>query len=378
MSSPGNGNGPAVVRPAVVRQVGPLTVAFESDDVAVRDRFDGLYGAFARLDDPAGASTTVVSIERTAETEHEPVWTASVDGALCRRSPHLALIEESVTRRINRLVLDAETDRLHLHAGAVACEEAVVLVIGTSGSGKSTLVTRLVADGWSYLSDEQLGVLEGGRLVPYPRPMTLRRASWALLPGLVPDGLADVIERYEVAPSNVGVVPHREPVAPKLIVTPDLGQAKTEVEVLSAASALRALLEDTLDLERAGRAGFDRLLELATAAPMVRIGGTALDRTVAAIEDEVGALRAAPTIVAMVEPAAGSCVVSSARAWHFSDDTAVIYDEDTGSLAELDGAGFAAWSVLANQPADELPAEAARSAFAHELRDAGLLRKDGP
>lgn len=367
---------------AVVRQIGPLTLSFESSNVEVRERVAALYGAFASVDD-ATRVPIVVSIEHVADdlAGDDPVaehWTATVDDVLCRRSPHLALVEDAVTRRINRLVLDAETDRLHLHAGAVAHSEGVVLVVGTSGSGKSTLVTRLVADGWSYLSDEQLGVLEGGQLVPYPRPMTLRRPSWGMLPGLVPDDLDDVIERYEVAPGQVGGVAVTEPAIPQLIVTPDIARGDTDIQRLSAAAGMAALFQDTLDLERAGRAGFDRLVELVTAAPMVRITGTALDATVAAIASELHASNPAPRVEATVVPVADSIVVPTALAWQFSDESAVVYDDESGSLIQLDVPGFAAWTVLASHRAGELPGEAAVSGFVDELRDAGLVRGDAP
>lgn len=371
-------------RSGVARRIGPLTVVFVSDDTAVLERFAGLYGAFDEVAS-AAEDTVVAIIERVAEPESgasgssgADSWEATVDGALCRRSPHLALIEEAVTRRINRMVLDAETDRLHLHAGAVAREGSVVLVVGTSGSGKSTLVAKLVADGWTYLSDEQLGVLDGGRLVPYPRPMTLRRGSWSLLPGLVPDDLDDVIERYEVAPGLVGSVQLDESVVPDLVVTPDLTQESTSVSALSAASAIGALLRDTLDLERAGRAGFDRLVELATCAPMVRIAGTSLDATVVAIEAEIRAGTTAATCTETVEPVAGSIVAPAAEAWQFSDGSAMVYDDESGSLAELDSAGFQAWHALATQPRDALPPEALDSPFTEALRSANLVQGDVP
>ena len=363
---------------AVVRQIGPLAVTFASSDSVVVARFAELYGAFdSEASESAGDASMqgsiVVSVERSDSVEAEPEWVAEVDGTVCRRSVHLALIEEAVTRRINRLVLDAESDRLHLHAGAVANADAVVLVVGTSGSGKSTLVTRLVADGWSYLSDEQMGVVEGGRLVPYPRPMTLRRPSWPLLPSLVPEGLDEAIERYEVAPSRLNTGIARGAVVPDLVVTPDISRTDTVVEPLHAAAALAALFQDTLDLERAGRAGFDRLLEIATSAPMIRIAGTTLDATVDAIVTALEQSRPAPTIVATITPVDAAIVAPTARAWQFSDGSAVVYDDRSGALAQLDGAGFAAWEVLAGQPAESLPLEAAESSFAAELRDAGLF-----
>jgi hypothetical protein len=61
-----------------------------------------------------------------------------------------------------------------LHAGAVTIGGTVVVIPGSSRSGKSTLVRALLAAGATYLSDEY-AVLDGdGRVLPYPRPLSLR------------------------------------------------------------------------------------------------------------------------------------------------------------------------------------------------------------
>jgi hypothetical protein len=79
----------------------------------------------------------------------------------------------------SRLYVAARSKRgVFLHAGAVAWRGRVLILPGRSSSGKSTLVAELVEAGASYLSDE-FAVIRGERVVPFPKPLTLRddRAS---------------------------------------------------------------------------------------------------------------------------------------------------------------------------------------------------------
>jgi hypothetical protein len=64
-----------------------------------------------------------------------------------------------------------------VHAGAVGWRGRGILIPGGSMSGKSRLVEALVRAGATYYSDEY-AVLDGrGRLYPFAKPLTLRRAA---------------------------------------------------------------------------------------------------------------------------------------------------------------------------------------------------------
>jgi hypothetical protein len=83
----------------------------------------------------------------------------------------------------------AETSEQHLlfHAGGLEAAGRGVLVPGPSGSGKSTLTAALTRAGLDYLSDELIAFdLATGRLLPYPKPITLKAGSFAALPELAP------------------------------------------------------------------------------------------------------------------------------------------------------------------------------------------------
>ena len=249
-----------------------------------------------------------------------------------------------------------------------------MLVVGPSGSGKSTLVAALVRDGWALLSDEQLGVLPDGRLVAFPRPVTLRKNSWPLFPHLPVDVETESLERFEVAPTQLGAVYSGDPVTPVLIVRPDATEAESGVEPMTIADTFSTLLTDTLDLERAGEAGLDALISLVSHAPGVRIAGTDLDATMAAITEQLRAA-VAPGPVAETDVVCSSEVgIRSATsvAWRFIDDSAALFDTEDGALVVLDGAGFDAWKLLGD-PQATWPEGMAESDFVLQLREVGLV-----
>jgi hypothetical protein len=76
-----------------------------------------------------------------------------------------------------RLRVAARSRRgVFLHAGAVAWRGRGIVLPGASRSGKTTLVAELVRAGAGYLSDE-FAVIRGDRVVPYPKPLSVRTAG---------------------------------------------------------------------------------------------------------------------------------------------------------------------------------------------------------
>jgi HprK-related kinase A len=71
---------------------------------------------------------------------------------------------------------------LMIHAAVLERHGRAVIVPGEPGTGKTTLCAGLVLSGWRLLSDELAMVRpEDGRLVPLPRPMSLKNQSIELI-----------------------------------------------------------------------------------------------------------------------------------------------------------------------------------------------------
>ena len=89
---------------------------------------------------------------------------------------------------VNRSAAEASGEHLLFHAGALDAGGTGVLLPGTSGSGKSTLTAGLARAGLGYLTDELAALdLWSGQLLPYPKPITLKAGSFAVLPEFDPD-----------------------------------------------------------------------------------------------------------------------------------------------------------------------------------------------
>jgi hypothetical protein len=66
------------------------------------------------------------------------------------------------------------TQRIFVHAGAVALDERALVLPGRSFAGKTTLVGALIRQGATYFSDEYAVLDDEGRLYPYPKPLSIR------------------------------------------------------------------------------------------------------------------------------------------------------------------------------------------------------------
>lgn len=70
-----------------------------------------------------------------------------------------------------------------IHSGGVVRNGFGSLLVGPSGSGKSTLTLRLVTDGFSLLSDDEVWIDPATLLLhPNPRYLLLKESAWDLFP----------------------------------------------------------------------------------------------------------------------------------------------------------------------------------------------------
>ncbi|MDF9716379.1 hypothetical protein INN71_15985 [Nocardioides sp. ChNu-153] len=131
-----------------------------------------------------------------------------------------------------------------LHACALAHPTTgrVAVLVAPSGTGKTT-TTRTLGARWGYLSDETAGVDADGRVLAYPKPLSVIPAPGAAL-------------KEQVAPDALGLA--RPPVAPvvgALAVLerhPD-GPEVPEVEEVPVVRALAELAGQTSSLARTPR-----------------------------------------------------------------------------------------------------------------------------
>lgn len=110
---------------------------------------------------------------------------------------------QRLTQSITHAVITARTgELLMLHAAGLAdpATGAAAVFVAPGNTGKTTLC-RTLGPARAYVTDETVGVRRDGTLVPYPKPLSVRRPDWA--------GVKD-----ETAPGDVGLV--APPVTPWL------------------------------------------------------------------------------------------------------------------------------------------------------------------
>ena len=140
---------------------------------------------------------------------------------------------------------------LFVHAGVVGWRGRAIVLPGRTHAGKSTLVAALVRAGATYYSDEYALVDADGRVWPYARPLSLRRARGAV----------------RVPPARLGRV-GRAPLPIGLVVLCRFSD-RTRLLPLSPGRAVLALLQQTVAARAQAATAMARLARLATSAPIV-------------------------------------------------------------------------------------------------------------
>ncbi len=83
-------------------------------------------------------------------------------------------LTELTSALTRHLLASAPSDALLLHASAIATDDGrVVGFVGPSGAGKTTLVAAL-ARTHGYVTDEALAIDRSGRVLPYPKPLSIK------------------------------------------------------------------------------------------------------------------------------------------------------------------------------------------------------------
>ena len=193
------------------------------------------------------AAPTGVTGEVTAEVvfDSDPdVWVAAdARGAVSRLDIEDLL--QVLTQRITLSAIDARAGEcLMLHAACLAdpVTGAAAAFVARGGTGKTTLVSTLGPGRW-YVTDETTVVLDDRTVVPYPKPLSIRRT---------PDSLF----KNETPPSALGLVAPAARVqldALCLLERDQTHEGEPTIETLPTLDALVALVPQTSHLPEMAR-----------------------------------------------------------------------------------------------------------------------------
>lgn len=244
---------------------------------------DELLGAFATGD--VGHPRHEYELVDTARPdEHRfELW---LDGTRIASNSAGPYAIDALLWHLNRRVIEASVERyLLLHAAAAARDGRAVLLPAPMESGKTTFVAALVRAGLTYLTDEAVAIDRGtGRVVPYPKPLTVEAGSFSVLADLeprVPACLArDPCDRWQVPPARIRAgAASTEPAEPALVVTPEYRPGEPAVLTpVSAAATAVALATQAFAFGHAGRgrADLDRIADLTRRCPCARVSTASL------------------------------------------------------------------------------------------------------
>ena len=248
--------------------------AVRADEARLQREVDELFAAL-RDDGPAEHQYSLEASPTVSRSQAGVGMAISRDGESVAQCGSAAEALSWLVWDVNRSAAESSSEHLLLHAGALqvpgAEHGAALLLPGASGAGKSTLSAWLAGAGMPYLTDELVALdLASGRLLPYPKPITIKPA-----PGSTEERHLAVGDGWV---GRVGVS-----CAPRFIVFPRYTPG--------APSALQHLNETEAFLELAANAvNFSDHGEAATAALGELVSSCACARLITSDADEAGRL----------------------------------------------------------------------------------------
>jgi len=344
---------------------------------------------FADLrDEPTDSPTAQWLVESDGD-----YYTLKIDGLVQFRSRSPIEFGHRAVPCLTRKALDDRPDALHLHAMAVLCSDAAIVVAGPSGAGKSTLCATLVNNGFPYMTDEAVAIDPaslGGH--GYRKPLVVKRPAFdavRTLTGLEPPRETGGV--WDIRASDLGPLASDEPHPVTMLVTyrHDAG-APARVEPAHRATMVHVLLSDALDAARFGPESLVVAARLAAGATCVEASGSDTRTIVSKLREQ----RHRPVengTVSVVGPASAGRAQrrSSAITSVVVDGRAVLYDPAAQRVIELDESASLWWQLLDGSPlgaivsdvaaemsTDGAQIEAVATRFVDDLRSLRLLEPD--
>jgi serine kinase of HPr protein (carbohydrate metabolism regulator) len=174
------------------------------------------------------------------------------------------------------------TSFIRLHSGGVVRNGVASLLLGPSGAGKSTLVTRLVADGFSLLSDDEIWIdLESGLAHPTARWVLLKDSAWDLFPHhrrKFVDSGATGCRSWWLEPEDLrpGCRAAASPVDTVIVVEP-VSRTRPALERMGQTEALGRLLTESMNFPEVRGRGLSVLVNIVRAAKTFKLTNGDLD-----------------------------------------------------------------------------------------------------
>ena len=334
-------------------RAGAATFVVECPSDRVRDAVEALLVDLA--EHPSTDDPFVVSLDADPTSD----WVTIRGGEQVREPQPPESVLASLVTVVSRLALDAEPERLHLHCAALALHGRGVLISAPSGIGKSTLAAGMVLRGWTYVSDEAVGIESRSTTATgFAKPIVIKADGNDLLPELDAARVSLAHDDHEwcvpASALDAAIAPETEPAVVVALQRSADGdtQAPPTASPLHAADAVVTLMGQTMDAERFGPDAVTVVAHLAARSRCVRLSVGPLDAAVSLLAEAVASPH--DPLDVHVFPPHGSQPDDVSPGWSVPaqvrsvmiGDRAVVHDTVGGSIVALDEAGTAVWQAL--------------------------------
>lgn len=194
---------------------------------------------------------------------------------------------------LNWCVSSYANSYLIIHAAVVEKSGYAAILPAPPGSGKSTLCAALINRGWRLLSDElTLVSLADGRIVPLPRPVSLKNASIDIIRAYAPsavftDKVFDTIKGTvaHMKPSRDSVARAAETAQPAWIIFPKyVANAATTLTPMSPAKGFLKLADNAFNYSALGTHGFEAVAGMMDSAQCYDFSYSNFDEAIACFD----------------------------------------------------------------------------------------------
>jgi HprK-related kinase A len=278
-------------------RTGVFTACLSTRLERVASSFALLYADYPLLEGPYADFHVQVAAPRNLRRWIKPQVQFIADGS----SPFMGLPRDQafpvLEWGLNWCVSSNANYYLIIHAAVIEKNGHAAILPAPPGSGKSTLCAALVHRGWRLLSDELTLIRRSdARLVPLPRPVSLKNASIPLMKAYAPEAVfspsvSDTVKGTVAqmkAPAD-SVARADETALPGWIIFPRYEQgAPLTLTPVPRTRAFMRVAENSFNYARLGVEGFNALAGVMRQSDSYDLHYSSLDDAVAAF-DRLGA-----------------------------------------------------------------------------------------
>ena len=313
---------------------GALTFRFRCDSAQTVSIYESIFRDLAHCENPDA------DIEVSHRQSH--AFVRRPGGTHCG-VPREDLVPWEVLRQVNLAALDADVERIHVHAAALVLAGRGTMIVAPSGTGKTTTAALLSQLGAVYATDEMLGFGEFDVCSrAFPKPFSVKEDHHESIASIAAMGHQALVgERsLSIVPASLVGAITDSPLNIELIVFLNRtdGDRPYSAEVHSA-NATAELALQSMDLERAGPAGLGTLAAVAARAACYAVSAGTPQETAALVSS------LAESLPSRTEPTAPTptAETTSSIQWVDFGDAIAFYAQQSGSVGSFHEPAASEW-----------------------------------